>query len=262
MRTSTGAEFFLKCPRGAVPIGIFDAEANALAALEATNALRVPGVIACHDSAAGADGPRWLLLEWLEPGHPYAATWHQLGLGLARLHGNRAPRPGWDQDNFIGTLTQANAPENGWADFWRLRRLQPQLRSAVDAGAFDRAELRRFDALSNALDEILAPAAGDGFSLLHGDLWSGNLHVLRDGGPALVDPACSYGHREVDLAMTRLFGGFEDAFYAVYREASPLEPGVERRLPVYQLYYLLVHVNLFGRPYRAGTLEALRSAGF
>jgi fructosamine-3-kinase len=245
-----------------LPAGLFETEARSLAALAGTTALRVPRVVAVHDSAAESGGERWLLLEWLEPGHAERATWAQLGTGLAQLHRTRDERAGWPHDNFIGALPQDNQPLGDWAAFWRARRLEPQLRRAYDDGAFDQSEARRFDALLAALDGLLAAAAEDGHSLLHGDLWSGNLHVLRGGVPALIDPASYHGHREVDLAMTRLFGGFDDGFYDAYTEAWPLQPGHAARLPIYQLYYLLVHVNLFGASYRSNTLAALRSAGF
>lgn len=261
--TAEGANLFLKWSAdGSAPAGLFAEEARSLRALADAKAMRVPDVVDIEDEAEG-DGPRWLLLEWLEPGRPAPHTWAALGQGLCALHRKRAPEPGWPSDNFIGTLPQQNGPAASWADFWRARRLEPQLRRAADAGLLDQGERRRFDALSAALDDILAPAETDGFSLLHGDLWAGNLHVQQDGDPALIDPCSYHGHREVDLAMTELFGGFDVMFGAAYSEAWPLQPGFEKtRRAVYQLYYLLVHVNLFGAGYRSRTLAALGSVGF
>ena len=260
VRTTSGAVYFLKSADD-LPAGIFAAEAGALAAVDETRAVRVPAVIALDDDVARAD--RWLLLEWLEPGSATASSWETLGASLASLHRKQAEAPGWSGDNFIGSLPQANSPAADWPDFWRLRRLEPQIRSARDAGELQRADVGRFDRLMPTLDEILEAGVTDGASLLHGDLWSGNVHVLASGEPALIDPSAYYGHREVDLAMSELFGGFDRAFREAYEAAWPLQPGFAReRRPVYQLYYLLVHVNLFGGAYRAGTLEALRAIGF
>ncbi len=204
-----------------------------------------------------------LVLEWLEPGRPTKGAWQSLGAGLARLHHVRADAFGWDHDNFIGSLPQRNGRADDWAAFWRERRLEPQLRMARDAGKLDAAAGSRFDALFGALDELLAPGQEEGPSLLHGDLWSGNVHMLGAGAAAVIDPSCHDGHREVDLAMTELFGGFDPAFYQAYEEHWPVAPGYrETRRAVYQLYYLLVHVNLFGGGYAGSTLAALERAGF
>ena len=273
LRTSTGASFFLKWSDGDASAGIFRAEAYSLGRLAATRTLRVPAVLAVSDpetdpgdrarGVSMAPEPRWLLLEWLEPGSATRTTWEQLGARLAALHRVRGDVDyGWPADNFIGTLSQSNSPSSSWSDFWRDRRLRPQLELALAGAAFGAAEVARFDALFAALDDILAPASEEGPSMVHGDLWSGNLHVLASGEPALIDPSSYFGHREVDLAMAQLFGGFDDRFLHAYQEAWPLADGFsDLRRPAYQLYYLLVHVNLFGGAYRAAALNALRATG-
>jgi protein-ribulosamine 3-kinase len=256
--TAAGESFFLKRGGPGLPAGMLEAEARGLEALAAAEAVRVPEVIGTGGS--GPDG--WLLLEWLPPGGVQATTWERLGRDLARLHRRRARRFGADRDNFIGSLAQSNAPVDSWPDFWRDHRLEPQLRLARDRGLLGAGEARRFDAVFANLDTALEAAADDGASLLHGDLWSGNVHILEDGTPAVVDPSVYHGHREVDLAMAQLFGGFDAAFRSAYLEAWPLEPGYEpTRRAIYQLYYLLVHVNLFGPSYLAGTRAALAEAG-
>lgn len=261
--TGDQAHFFLKWARAdGTPAGLFAQEARSLEALGATGALRVPEVVDVRDPAEATARPRWLLLEWLEPGRTAAHTWPTLAHGLVALHERRGSTWGWPTDNFIGRLPQANAELADWPRFWRERRLEPQLRRARDDGRLEQDVAERFDALHSELDDILAPAADEGPSLLHGDLWSGNLHVMRGGDPALIDPSTYHGHREVDLAMTELFGGFDPFFRAAYEERWPLAPDHERRQHVYQLYYLLVHVNLFGAGYRARTLAALDAAGF
>ncbi len=252
--------------RSTVTPGIFRAEAEGLEALAAAGALRVPAVLGLFDPpdpTAEKDRPTvWLALEWLEPGPVRHDTWERLGRGLAALHRSRADHWGAPVDNFIGTLPQSNDWTDDWAAFWRGRRLEPQLRLAYDAHYFDASQRQRFDRLLHGLDENLVEAASEGPSLIHGDLWSGNVHVTTGGLPALVDPAAYHGHREVDLAMAELFGGFDTVFFHAYTEAWPLRPGYrEVRRAIYQLYYLLVHVNLFGGAYVGATLRALSEAG-
>ena len=259
VRTDRGAQLFLKWSRE-LPHRIFAEEASALDAIAQAGALRVPTVIAWRDEP-GVDA-RWLLLEWLEPGNASDRTWEALGLGLADQHRVRAAAPGWPSDNFIGSLVQQNGEAADWPSFWRERRLQPQAARARDAGLLDAADTSRLERLYAGLDEILAPEASEGASLLHGDLWNGNVLALADGSAAVIDPAACYGHREVDLGMAELFGGFGRRFFEAYRESWPTERDYERRRAIYQLYYLLVHVNLFGRSYRAQTLDALAAAGF
>jgi fructosamine-3-kinase len=220
--------------------------------------VRVPGVVA----SGGAGASAWLLLEWLEPGPATPRAWEDLGRALAALHRTRAERFGADQDNYIGSLPQANGWSTSWPAFWRERRLGPQQEQAVGAGLLGSADARAFDRLSHRLDELLAPAADEGASLLHGDLWSGNVHMMDGGTAAVIDPSVYHGHREVDLAMAELFGGFGGRFRHAYEESWPLAPGYDPvRRSVYQVYYLLVHVNLFGPGYVGRTREALRRTG-
>jgi protein-ribulosamine 3-kinase len=236
---------------------VFAVEAAGLEALRsAAHELRVPAVVSC--SQPGSGEVAWLALEWMEAGPSSSGCAERLGRGLARLHGVRRREWGWERDGYIGPLPQPNAVALSWAEFWWSRRLEPQLalaeRSACLPGT--RAE---WDRLASRLDDLLAFAEADGASLLHGDLWGGNVIALASGEPALVDPAVYRGHREVDLAMTELFGGFAPRFYAAYRETWPLAAGyTEVRRYVYQLYYLLVHVNLFGGGYLGQTAAMLR----
>lgn len=252
-----GGPAFLKTGVDASP-GLFSTEARGLAALrDARSGLRVPEVLAVRDAVDGVPG--WLALEWLEPGPRPPGYGERLGRGLAALHHAGGGAWGWEEDGFIGSLPQPNAPAPGWAEFWRDRRLLPQLRRARAAGLRPGSEAE-WERLLAALPDLLDGAAGaDGASLLHGDLWSGNVLAVGSGEPALVDPAAYRGHREVDLAMAELFGGFPAGFLAAYRESWPLAPGYgEARRGVYQLYYLLVHVNLFGGGYVPQTAAALR----
>lgn len=240
------------------PRGMFAAEARGLEALrEAADGLAVPRPLAWAEADDDEGAPAWLALEWLEPGPRGPDFDERLGRGLASVH-RAGSRDGWGwmEDNFIGPLPQRNAPAASWAEFWRTRRLEPQLDLARGHGRMPGREAE-WEQLFRRLPELLAAEEDDGPSLLHGDLWGGNV-LAAAGGPALIDPAVYRGHREADLAMTELFGGFGARFYAAYREAWPLRAGYPQRRAVYQLWYLLVHVNLFGGGYVAQTAGVLR----
>ncbi len=240
------------------PAGLFAAEARGLEALRrAAEGLIVPRPLAWAE--AGDDAPAWLAMEWIEPARRGPDFGARLGRGLAALH--RAGRDegwGWMEDNFIGPLPQANGRAESWAAFWRTRRLEPQMELARRAGRLP-GKAAEWERLFDRLPELLTAAEADGPSLLHGDLWGGNVLAAADG-PALIDPAVYRGHREADLAMTELFGGFGPGFHAAYAEAWPLQPGYPVRRAVYQLWYLLIHVNLFGGGYGAQTAGVLRQA--
>jgi fructosamine-3-kinase len=240
------------------PPGLFAAEARGLDALRAAaDGLIVPRVLTFGEAGDGV--PAWLALEWLEPSARAPDFAERLGRGLAALHGaGGAGGWGWMEDNFIGPLPQRNAPTGSWAEFWRTRRLEPQLDLARRAGRMP-GKGADWERLLDRLPDVLAPAQADGPSLLHGDLWGGNV-LAAPSGPAIIDPAVYRGHREADLAMTELFDGFGDGFHAAYREAWPLQPGYPVRRAVYQLWYLLIHVNLFGGGYGAQTAAVLREA--
>lgn len=232
------------------PAGMYEAEARGLQWLEEAGAIRVPKVIAFSDVE-----PAFLALELLSPASRRASFDEELGRSLAALHGSGAPSFGLDHDNFIGRLPQSNTPVSDWPTFYWQARLEPQLRLAVDRGLISGRLRSGFDALRNSLPELVGPA--EAASRLHGDLWGGNLHVDERGAPCLIDPAVYGGHREIDLAMMRLFGGFGERVFSAYHEAMPLSPEAAQRVPLYQLYPLLVHVNLFGGSYVAGVERAI-----
>lgn len=256
--TAGGERYFLKWAAPGHPPGLLAAEARGLRLLADTRTVRVPDVI-----AAAASGTPWLLLEWIEPGATSPGAWHRLGVDMAALHGVQSAAFGAGAENFIGPLPQTNHPAGSWAEFWRTRRLEPQLRLAADAGRLTPEDRARADRLLDALDGLLEVGDQEGPSTLHGDLWRGNVHLPMDGPPAVIDPSAYHGHREVDLAMAELFGGFGPEFRRAYEEAWPLEAGYEpARRAAYQLYYLLVHLNLFGAAYLAGCRRAIEEAGF
>lgn len=238
--------------------GFFATEAEGLRALAAAGGvLRVPAVVASSDVDEGGDHG-WIALEWIEPGRRGRDFGVRLAEGLAALHAPRETTWGWHRPGFIGNLPQDNTAEDGWASFWWRRRLEPQLARARARGMLP-ATAGEWSTLADRLPELLAAGDADGPSLLHGDLWGGNILATAGGGPAVVDPATYRGHREVDLAMSELFGGLDASFYRAYDAIRPLRPGYrEFRRGIYQLYYLLVHVNLFGEGYVAQTTDTLR----
>jgi fructosamine-3-kinase len=255
-----GRRLFVKA-NARQPRGMFAAEARGLRWLAEAKVLRVPEVIAvgsfAEPSDSASEAPGFLALELLEAASPARDFDERLGRGLAALHRFGAPAFGLDHDNFIGRLPQGNAPlehVSGWPAFYRSRRLEPQLRRAVDGGLASSRMQRGFARLFAELDDLVGPPEPP--ARLHGDLWGGNLLCDERGAPALCDPAVYGGHREIDLAMMRLFGGFGTRVFAAYAEAWPLADGHEARVPLYQLYPLMVHVNLFGGSY-VGQVEAV-----
>ncbi len=247
---SDGRRVFVKTHGSADP-AMFPAEARGLRWLAEARALRIPEVLAF----SGGERPAFLALEYLESARPRRGFDEELGRGLAALHRTGAAGFGLDHDNFIGRLPQTNTPAGSWAEFYRQARLGPQLALADTRGLADAALVRRFEQLFSRLDELVGPAEPP--ARLHGDLWGGNLHIDDQGAPCLIDPAVYGGHREMDLAMMKLFGGFGERVFSAYNEAWPLAPGHESRVALYQLYPLMVHVNLFGRGYLGSVERAL-----
>jgi fructosamine-3-kinase len=252
-----GSAFFLKWNPSAPP-GLFDAEWDGLTALAAPGVLRVPRPLARGE---GSDGPAWLLMEYVRPGRAGRDFGARLGRGLAELHltaGDEATF-GWTADNWIGSLPQENTATVSWSDFWRNRRLLPQLSLARSGGHFRGQAGRDMERLLDAVPVALEDVEGARAHLIHGDLWNGNVFADADGRPTLIDPAVYLGHGEVDLAMSELFGGFGAQFFNAYDEVVPVTPAYHAfRRSLYQLFYLLVHVNLFGASYEASALSAAR----
>jgi fructosamine-3-kinase len=240
----SGQRVFLKTNTSAPP-EMFPAEAQGLAFLREAGALRVPEVLAV--SGPEPDAPRFLVLELLDSGRRVRDFDERLGRGLAALHRFGAPTFGLAHDNFIGSLPQSNRARPSWAEFYWLERLEPQLRRSVASGLSSQRMRSGFERLAAALDQLVGPSEPP--ARLHGDLWGGNLHVDDRGEPCLIDPAVYGGQREVDLAMMKLFGGFGPAVFEAYAEAYPLAAGHDERVALYQLYPLMVHVNLFGSGY-------------
>ncbi|MCC7391138.1 fructosamine kinase family protein [Candidatus Sumerlaeota bacterium] len=244
---TTHGNFFLKW--SPLPGDAFAREAEGLQAIAAVGVLHTPKII-----AVGTDH---LLLEYIPPSSQKSGFFANFGRSFAEFHrAAHGERYGFAADNYIGSTPQPNGWHDDWIGFFRERRLRHQLNLAARNGFT--GELQLLGArLMDQLDRII-PSDDEPPTLLHGDLWSGNFLCDEDGKPVLIDPACYYGHREADLAMTRLFGGFPRDFYDSYEEAWPLRPGHEERMGVYTLYHLLNHANLFGGGYQGQCIQLMR----
>jgi fructosamine-3-kinase len=250
-----GAEAFVKTRPGAGP-GEYALEAAGLQWLAEPGALRTPRVIEV------AEG--YLALEWVEPGSLSVAGAEELGRGLAAIHAAGAPcfgDPGFGEqlgvEARIGSLRLPNEPEEDWCSFYAQRRLLPLARIASERGALGSAGADAVERVCARLDRLAGPAEPP--ARLHGDLWSGNIHAGADGRPWLIDPSAYGGHREMDLAMLRLFGAPSERVFAAYEEVAPLAEGWQERVSLWQLLPLLVHAVLFGGSYRAAAERVAES---
>ncbi len=231
---------------------MFEAEAEGLAELRSASAIRVPDVI----DVGLNDGQSYISLEKLVLSRPTVETERVFGQQLAELHRHTQQQFGWHRDNTIGLTPQRNDQTPDWIEFFRKHRLQFQLELAA-ANGFGGELLELGAQLCEQLDKLFDdydPAV----SLLHGDLWGGNWGSV-DGEPVVFDPAVYYGDRESDIAMTKLFGGFGQAFYEAYDSSWPMQQGHEARLKLYQLYHVLNHLNLFGHGYLQQALTLTRA---
>ncbi len=220
-------------------------EADGLRILRKSTFLRVPRTFG-HGRIGDYN---YLLSEFIPSSRQQLNYWENLGLGLAHLHLNVSGQFGLADDNFIASLPQKNHQSDNWADFFIEQRLEPMLGKAYFDRLIPLDFLKKFQAIYARLESIFPKEKP---VLLHGDLWSGNVICDGEGQPCFIDPAIYYGHREMDLAFSRLFGGFDSRFYEAYESIVPLEPDFESRIGIYNLYPLLVHLNLFGTAYLPG----------
>jgi len=244
----SGERLFVKT-RAQVAPGEYTAEADGLRWLAEPGAVRVPAVHAVADDM--------LALEWIDEGSLDRAGAEAFGRGLAALHAAGADGFGWHAPIRFGRLEISNQPLGDWPSFYAERRLRPLARQAFDEGSLSQAGLDAVLGVCDRIDDLAGPPEPP--SRLHGDLWGGNVLVDADGSAVLIDPAAHGGHREVDLAMLRLFGSPGARVFAAYDEAAPLAAGHEERVPLWQLFPLLVHAVLFGGSYGASAARTARS---
>lgn len=250
LNTNIG-RLFIKHNSATLYSGMFEKEAAGLKRLSETKTIEIPEVISAGETANYA----FLLLKFIENANPGKYFWNDFGTKLADLHRNTSDYFGLDHNNYIGSLIQSNRFHRDFIGFFVSERMEPQLKKARNKGAFSHSETRYFDSLFKTLHNII-PAEKP--ALIHGDLWSGNYMVSANGAACLIDPAVYFGHRESDIAMTQLFGGFQPEFYHAYNQAWPMEKDWQKRMDIFNLYPLLVHVNLFGGSYARQVLQIIR----
>ncbi|PCE64552.1 fructosamine kinase family protein [Sediminicola luteus] len=237
--------YFLKTSPHPDSLALLQTEAEGLHALNTTQTIAIPKVIALERIGAQP----FLVLEYIESKKPEPSDFEKLGHNLAALHTAECRNDfGAASDNFIGSLPQSNRKHTHWADFYINERIWPQLQMAVSNKLLGISELPKQERLDKFCADLFKDITP---SLLHGDLWGGNFLISNSGTPYLIDPSHYRGHNEVDLAMSRLFGGFGPSFYQAYREIIPTPLAEQEYIDLYQLYYLLVHLNLFGPAYHS-----------
>ncbi|MCR5046921.1 MAG: fructosamine kinase family protein [Treponema sp.] len=230
---------------------MFKAEAAGLNAIASTKTIRTPDLLCAGTDDGQEVGYSFLLMKYIKSGERRSDYWETFARDLAALHQadakefSGAGAFGFFENNFVGSTAQDNSALENWISFFRERRLEPQIKKA--ASYFSESQLSRAQKLLDRLEDFLIEPKAP--SLLHGDLWSGNVMAGPDGKAMLIDPAAYVGHAEADIAMTQLFGGFPREFYDAYKEANPMEAGYEDRRDLYNLYQLLNHLNLFGQSY-------------
>lgn len=232
--------FFVKLNR-ADQFAMFEAEALGLRQMTEAQAIRVPKPICAGVAGSSA----YIVLEWLELDRGNVQSWTEMGRNLAQLHQyQKSTAFGWERDNTIGSTPQLNPWTSSWAEFFTQYRIGYQLKLAAQNGRQFRNGIRLLEQIPALLkDHDPKP------SIVHGDLWSGNAAVMQSGEPVIFDPATYWGDREVDLAMTELFGGFPAEFYRGYEEVYPIDGGYKQRKTLYNLYHILNHFSLFGGGY-------------
>lgn len=243
-------KYFLKVNDAARHPGMFEKEATGLKALARYSTFHIPEVI-----AFGAAGNlQYLMLEWLEPGDPDAGTWKTFGQQLAQMHSVTYKLFGFT-DNYLGTYLQKNTWTATWPEFYAAYRILPLTRLLHDEGQIEKDVVVQAENFYGKMGNLFPDEKP---ALLHGDLWNGNFITLQNSRTALIDPAVYYGHREMDIGMTKLFGGFDNGFYDSYNATNPLVKGWEHRLPYTQLYPLLFHAWVFGGSYISRVKEILK----
>lgn len=234
--------FFLKTGTTAMPSDLLEKEFRGIQLLRQSESVRVPNALFEGKSEQGV----FLVMEFIEREPVTTDFWQVFAQKMAALHQNSCKQFGLGWDNYIGILPQKNRPMNSWSEFYASQRLEPLIKACVEKEILSEKFIQTGERLYKKLSDIFPD---ENPALIHGDLWGGNYLAGKNGEPFIFDPAVCFGNREMDLAMARLFGGFDRKFYWYYQEIFPLSGGWEERIEVCQLYYLLVHAVLFGRGY-------------
>jgi protein-ribulosamine 3-kinase len=235
-------QFFIKWNDADTYPHMFEREAKGLALLREGQCIRVPDVVGVGER----ESYQFIILRRIDEKKKNKTFWRDLGRQVASLHLRSADKFGLAYDNYIGSLRQSNRPSSSWVEFFIQQRLSVQLMLAERSGLADLALRQKFDALFKKLPALIPSRPP---ALLHGDLWGGNVLSDEQGAPCVIDPAVYFGDAEIELSYTKLFGGFGAEFYHAYHEIIPTQPQFEDRADIYNLYPLLVHLNLFGGHY-------------
>ena len=246
LQTEAGEKLFLKYHHSP-PDKLFIAEAKGLATIAKTRTCATPEVIASNKN--------YLLLELIETKPPDQQYWQQFGRQLAQLHRIPQPNFGFEKNNYCGLTPQINQIETDGYKFFGEHRLGFQANLAAKHNLINRDERNTIQRIIDNLPQLVPKQSP---ALIHGDLWSGNHLCRQDREPVLIDPAAHRCWAEAEIAMTKLFGGFPESFYSAYLEVNPLQPGWQQRLPLYNLYHLLNHLNLFGRGYHGQVMAVVK----
>lgn len=249
LRTDKG-DFFIKVNASLFGLDMFEKEARGLLQLANARSIKVPMPLfdgKFHQQI-------FLVIEYIESGQPSDNFWERFGESIAQLHSCSSEQFGLDYNNYIGKLTQSNQQHSLWIDFYATERILPLIKKAYENGLLHKEHVSDAERICDKFNDIFSDEPP---ALVHGDLWKGNFVTGTNGQAAIFDPAVYYGNREMDIAMSLLFGGFDEKFYNAYNYYYPLKSGWQNRVPLCQLYPLLVHLLLFGGDYRANVIEIL-----
>lgn len=242
--------YFLKINSDQDALKMFHAEQNGLRAISETATIAVPNV----QIVDKFEDKAIILMDYVESKLPDPEDYKRLGASLAQLHSVKQKSFGFNSDNFIGSLYQSNKQHSSWSEFFWNERISPQLNIAIDNGLLNKNEIPSEDEFIDLFDQYLKEVTP---TLIHGDFWGGNYIISTDGTPYLIDPAVYYGHSMVDIAMSKLFGSFGSEFYDSYHQLIPKSDYYQQEIDIYQLYFLLVHLNLFGSGYYSSVSNIL-----
>lgn len=241
VQTSSNS-FFLKYNTAQAHPKIFSSELQGLQLMANTKTIRIPQPYYAYEGLQYS----FILMEYIEQKGYAPDFWQQFAYKLADLHSQSSKSFGLNFSNYMGSLSQSNKQHSSFVEFFIEERLEPQIRLARNNGYLNSKHIRQSE---NLYSELASIFPNENPSLVHGDLWSGNFMCDEQGQAVIMDPAVYFGHREVDIAITIMFGGFSPEFYESYQKNFPMEKGWEERLPYYNLYPVLIHINLFGHSY-------------
>jgi fructosamine-3-kinase len=248
--TSKGL-FFAKINDAHEYPGMFEAEEKGLNFLRENSKFNIPKPV----KTGITDDTQWLLMEFINRGSKSENYWETFGETMADMHRHSHDQFGFESDNYLGSLKQKNGFENTWPEFFAKCRLEPQLKMAKDQGEASDEMVRLIEKVMSRAERYFPEEPA---SAVHGDMWTGNFSIGQNGEATIYDPAAYYGHREMDIGMSKLFGGYDDKFYKAYNAAYPMEDGWEGRIPIANLYPLLAHLNIFGGSYASQIMSILR----